>query len=64
MKFELTIEEQRAAEEFKKTIEDIYGSIVNLEYIFSYGGGIGRTLKVRCNESGFLEKDITDYDSW
>jgi len=63
MKFELNKKELEEVKKFKESFRNIFGHDVELEYIFGGGEGIGRTLKIRCQEIN-IEKDITDYESW
>lgn len=63
MKFELNEKELKEVKKFKESFRNIFGHDAELEYIFGSGEGIGRTLKIRCQEIN-VEKDITDYESW
>lgn len=63
MKFELNEKELQEVKKFKESFKNIYEHDIELEYIFGSGGGIGRTLKIRCKQIN-VEKDITDYNSW
>ncbi len=61
--FNITEKEQEEINKFKEAVKTLHGKELEIEYIFKVGNGIGRTLKIRCEEIN-VEKDITDYENW
>lgn len=63
MIFKVSKKEQEEIDKFKEAFKIIYGHDTNIELIFGENNGIGRILKIRCEEIK-VEKDITDYNNW
>jgi hypothetical protein len=69
LKFELNDNEMDSARKVKECVEYLYGegSIAQIQYLFSAGGGVGPfgvDMLVELKTGTMIKKDITDYESW